>query len=65
MFNHYYAQREKYIDYIKEAEKERIIKQIQQSQQEEQTESSRETSPGSLAEKLALIFRDARQPASR
>jgi len=64
MFNHYYAQREKYQDYIKEAEKERIINQIQESRKSEEGKSG-EPEHGSLANRLGLIFRDARLISSR
>ena len=60
MFNHYYAKQEQYKDFIKEAEKERIIKQIQESQKEKQSNSSHDEdlSPISWLEKLILIFKN-------
>lgn len=60
MFNEYYAQQERYKDFIKEAEKERIIQQIQQSQREKKEDAAQDAGEGSLARKLGLIFRIAR-----
>ncbi len=65
MFNHYYAQHEKYKDYKKDAEKERIIKQIQQAQKINEEKSAPEANQDSLAKKLALIFQEARLSSSR
>ncbi len=61
MFNHYYAKQEQYKDFIKEAEKERIIKQIQEAQKEKQSNSSQDEDlfPISWLEKLILIFKNA------
>ena len=58
MFNHYYAKEEQYKDFIKEAEKERIINEIKKSQQEKESKSSPDgdLSPIGWFEKLSLIF---------
>ena len=63
MFNHYYAKQEQYKDFIKEAEKERIINQIKKAEKEKKAESSQneDWAPGSLIEKLGLIFKNAQQ----
>jgi hypothetical protein len=58
MFNHYYAKQEQYKDFIKEAEKERIINEIKKAEQEKEANSSSDAdlSPSSWLEKLSLIF---------
>ena len=59
MFNHYYnIKQEQYKDFIKEAEKERIINEIKNSQKEKESNSSSEgdLSPSSWFDKLSLIF---------
>ena len=65
MFNHYYAAQEKYKDYIKEAEKERIIKQIKQAKKQDDEKSAPKIDQENLAKRLALIFREARLSSSR
>ncbi|MCK5794361.1 MAG: hypothetical protein KAH12_06630 [Anaerolineales bacterium] len=61
MFNHYYAKQEQYKDFIKEAEKERIISQIKKAEKEKKAKSSQneDWAPGSLLQKLGSIFKDA------
>lgn len=63
MFNHYYAKQEQYKDFIKEAEKERIISQIKKAEKEKTAKSSQneDWAPGSLIEKLGLIFKNSHQ----
>jgi len=63
MFNHYYAKQEQYKDFIKEAEKERIIKEIRKAEKEKNSKSSQneDWAPGSLIEKLGLIFNSSQQ----
>ena len=63
MFNHYYAKQEQYKDFIKDAEKERIIKEIRQAEKEKKSKSSQneDWAPGSLIEKLGLIFNSSQQ----
>ena len=58
MFNHYYAKQEQYKDFIKEAEKERIINEIKKAEQEKKSKPSPDgdLSPISWLEKLSLIF---------
>ena len=65
MFNHYYAQQERYKDFIKEAEKERIIKQIKVAEEQKKEEAAGDLGQSSLAKKLGLIFRDARPLAGK
>jgi hypothetical protein len=65
MFNHYYAAQEKYKDYIKEADKERIIKQIQEANKQDDEKSAPRIDQESLAKRLALIFRQAKPSSSR
>ena len=61
MFNHYYAKQEQYKDFIKEAEKERIISQIKKAEKEKKAISSqnKDLAPGSLLQKLGSIFKGA------
>lgn len=63
MFNHYYAKQEQYKDFIKEAEKERIIKEIRKAEKEKKAIASQndDWAPGSLIEKLGLIFNNSQQ----
>ena len=63
MFNHFYAQQEHYQDLLKEAEKERLIKQIQQDSQKHPDRSSELKI--NLIQKLSLIFKDAQLLSSR
>lgn len=63
MFNHYYAQQERYKDLLKEAEKERLIQQIQQNSQSESDPNSELKI--NLIQKLSLILRDSRLLSSR
>jgi len=42
MFNHYYAKREQYKDLLKEAEKERLLKQLKEANKASRKESSKE-----------------------
>lgn len=63
MFNHYYAQQEKYKDLLKEAEKERLIQQIQKGSQVHSDQNSELKI--NLIQKLSLIFKDARLLSSK
>ncbi len=63
MFNHYYAQQEKYKDLLKEAEKERLIQQIQKHSQVDSDQNSELKI--NLIQKLSLIFKDARLLSSK
>ena len=62
MFNHYLAKQDQYQELLKEAEKERLIKQIQKSENENQLNSSRKAdwAQSSWLQKLSLILKDAR-----
>jgi hypothetical protein len=40
MFNHYYAKREQYKDLLKEAEKERLLKQLKEANKASSKESN-------------------------
>jgi len=62
MFNHYLAKQDQYQELLKEAEKERLIKQIQKSENENQSKSSRKAdwAQSSWLQKLSLILKDAR-----
>ena len=62
MFNHYLAKQDQYQELLKEAEKERLIKQIQKSENENQSKSSRKAdwAQSSWFQKLSLILKDAR-----
>jgi hypothetical protein len=62
MFNHYYVQQEKYQDLLKDAEKERLIQQIQKSNQVHSDQNSELKI--NLIQKLSLIFKDARLVSS-
>ncbi len=61
MFNEYYIKQEQYKDFIKEGEKERIIKEIRESKKEKKSNFSQDEdlSPISWLEKLSLIFKDS------
>jgi len=63
MFNHHYAQQERYKDLLREAEKERIIKQIQAHSQKSSDQNSELKI--NLIQKLSLIFKDARLLSSK
>ena len=63
MFNHYYAQQERYKDLLREAEKERLIQQIQKNSQEQSDQNSELKI--NLIQKLSLIFKDARLLSSK
>ena len=63
MFNHYYAQQERYKDLLKEAEKERLIQQIQKGSQKHSDLNSELKID--LIQKLSLIFKDARLLSSK
>lgn len=65
MFNQFYVKQEQYRDFIKEAEKERIIKGIKKGQKHIVEASSQKNEQKDLVEKLALIFREARLSASK
>ncbi|MFV1950266.1 MAG: hypothetical protein ACC633_10115 [Anaerolineales bacterium] len=63
MFNHYYAQQEHYQDLLKEAEKERLIQQIQKGSQKSSDQNSELKI--NLIQKLSLIFKDTRLLSSK
>jgi len=63
MFNHHYAQQERYKDLLREAEKERLIQQIQKNSQEQSDQNSELKI--NLIQKLSLIFKDARLLSSK
>ena len=65
MFNQFYVKQEQYQDFIKEAEKERIINGIKKGQPQIVEASSQKNEQKDLVEKLALIFREARLSASK
>ncbi|TFG48458.1 MAG: hypothetical protein E4H33_04135 [Anaerolineales bacterium] len=44
MFNHYYAKHEQYKDLLKEAEKERLLKQLQKAKKASREESDHQES---------------------
>ncbi len=63
MFNHYYANQERYKDLLKEAEKERLIQQIQKNSQKHSDQNSELKI--NLIQKLSLIFKDSRLLSSK
>jgi hypothetical protein len=65
MFNQYYAKREQYQDMIREAEKERMIRQIQKANREKNQKASNASwEKSSWIHKISWAIREARQSSA-
>ena len=64
MFNHYYASHEKYKDLLKEAEKERLLKQLKEANKNSSEESKEDWSWLSWLLKLSHSLKESKLSSS-